>query len=211
MWVLYVLLALMALIMFVFSIPIAGRIRYDGALSAYVRVLGVLVPLYPRVEEEASSQHPKRKRRVPSDKPSKWQELKDLLKQDDLEGTLHFVSEVARLAGRTVGRLLRAVTVTDLQLQLLIATGDPADTAQVYGAVCGVLYPAMELIGQRMRKIRHRQVRVEPNFLLEQSSARFDIRLRISVWRLLGAALALLWGFVLLREKDKPQMTKEVS
>ena len=211
MWVLYVLLALLALILLILSIPIAGRIRYDGALSAYVRVLGVRIPLYPR-EEEAEDAQPKRKKsRTASDKPSKWQELKDLLKQDDLAGTLHFVSEVARLAGRTVGRLLRAVTITNLQLQLLIATGDPADTAQVYGAVCGGLYPALELIGQRMHRVRHRQVRVEPNFLLEQSCARFDIRVRISVWRLIGAALALLWGFVLLREKDKPQMTKEVS
>ena len=122
MWVLYVLLALLALILLILSIPIVGRIRYDGALSAYVRVLGVRIPLYPR-EEEAEDAQPKRKKsRTASDKPSKWQELKDLLKQDDLEGTLHFVSEVARLAGRTVGRLLRAVTITNLQLQLLIAT-----------------------------------------------------------------------------------------
>jgi len=204
-WVVYVLLALLALVLVVLSVPVTGRITYDGALTVRIRVLGVPVPLYPRPQEDAPQ--PKRKRRSKADKPSKWQELKDLLKQDDVAGTLHFIGGVARLAGRTVGRLLRSVTVTRLQLQLLIATGDPADTAQRYGQVCGVLYPALELIGQQIR-IRRRQLRVEPNFLLEQSCARFDIRFRVSVWRLTGAGLALLWGFLLLREKD---INKEVS
>jgi hypothetical protein len=31
---------------------------------------------------------------------------------------------------------------------------------------------------------------------------RFDIALRMSVWRLLGAGVALLWGFLLLKEQD---------
>ena len=209
MWAVYVLLALIALVLLVLSVPIVGRIRYDGDLTAYIRVLGVLVPLHPRSGDKRARS--KDKPGAPSDKPSKWQELIDLLRQDDLEGTLHFIGEVSRLAGCTVGRLLRAITVTDLQLQLLIATGDPADTAQLYGAVCGGLYSSLEWIGQCLRRIRRRQVRVEPNFLLERSRARFDIRLRISVWRLLGAALALVWGLMLLREKDKPQINKEVS
>ncbi len=208
MWAVYILLALLAIVMVVLLIPITGRVVYDGALLAQIRVLGVSVPVYPRAAQEKSA-HPGRNRRQ-SDKPSKWQELKDLLKQDDVEGTLHFIGGIARLAGRTVGRLLRAVTVTHLQLQMLIATDDPAYTAQRYGQVCSILYPALELIGHTVR-IRRRQLRVEPNFLLEKSCARFDIRFRVSVWRLTGAALALLWGFLLLREEDKPQMNKEVS
>ena len=210
MWAVYGLLALMALMLVVLSIPIGGRITYDGALTVYLRVLGITIPLHPRDGGKSDAQS-KRKGSVSSPKPSKWQELKELLAQDDLEGTLHFIGDVAGLAGRAAGRLLRAVTVTDLRLQLLIAAGDPADTAQLYGAVCGFLYPALELIGQRLRRIHHRQMRVEPNFVLEHSSARFDIRLRISVWRLLGVAVTLLQGFLLLREKDKPQIDKEVS
>lgn len=208
MWAVYVLLALLALVLTVLSVPVTGRVAYDGDLAAHIRVLGVRVPLYPRDAEEETPRSSRRRRRT--DKPSKWQELKELLKQDDLEGTLHFIGGVARLAGRTVGRLLRSVTVTDVQLQMLIATGDPADTAQRYGQVCGILYPALEIIGRTVR-IRRRQLRVEPNFLMERSRARFDIRFRVSVWRLTGAALSLLWGFLLLREEDKPQINKEVS
>ena len=205
MWIVYVLLAILVILLVALSIPITGRIAYDGELKASVRILGFSVPLQERKRDR--KRKPKRTQRAKKDKPSKVQELKELLKHDDAAGTLHFVGGVARLAGRAIGRLMRAVTVTDLQLQMLIATGDPADTAQRYGQVCGVLYPAMELIAHRVR-IRRRRIRIEPNFLLEKSCARFDIRFRISVWRLLGAAIALLWGFLLLRNKDT---LKEVS
>ena len=198
MWVVYVLLGILAILLVALSIPITGRVAYDGEFKASVRILGFLVPLHDRKQEKKSKPQPKRKQSAKKDKPSKLQELKELLKQDSAAGTLHFIGGVARLAGRAIGRLLRAITVTDLQLQMLIATGDPADTAQRYGQVCGVVYPAMELIAHRVR-IRRRQVRIEPNFLLEKSCARFDVRFRISVWRLLGAAIALLWGFWLLR------------
>ena len=130
-----------------------------------------------------------------------------MLQQDDMAGTLHFIGDVAKLAKRAAGRFLRAVTVTNLQLQMLIATGDPADTAQLYGQVCSVLYPALETIAHYVR-IRRRQVRVEPNFLLDKSQARFDIRLRISLWRWIGVILTLMWGFLLLRNEDA---LKEVS
>lgn len=208
MWAVYILLALLALVAAVMLVPVTGRITYDGALTARIRVWGVSVPLYPR-PPKAEAAPAGKKRRAKADKPSKWEELKELLKQDDVEGTLHFLSGVARLAGRTVGRLLRSITVTNLHLQMLIATGDPADTARLYGQVCSVLYPTLELIGQKVR-VRRRSLRVEPNFLLEQSHARFDIRLRISVWRLTLAAVALLWGFLMLRENN-PQTNKEVS
>ena len=138
----------------------------------------------------------------PSPKPSKFKELVSLMKQDDLAGTLHFLHEVARLATKTVGRVLRAVTVNRLDLQLLIATDDPATTAQRYGQVCSVLYPALAGI-ENMVPMRHRNLRVEPNFLMEKSAVRFDVRLQVSLWRLLGAGIALLWGFLLIKEQSE--------
>ena len=209
MWFVYVLLGLAALLVLVISVPIYGRIAYDGDLSVKIWVLGIPIPLLPRSQQTEATASAAKGRKKPTDKPSKTRELLDLLRQDDVGGTVRFVCNVAALAGRTVGRLLRAITVNRLQLQLLVATGDPADTAQLYGQVCGVLYPALELIGHTVR-IRRRDIRVEPNFLLERGSARFDVRLQVSLWRLLGAAIALLWGFLMWREAT-PQKSKEVS
>lgn len=214
MWAVYSLLALLLLVLAVLFIPVWGRVAYDGELTARIRVLGIPITLTPREEkaQKQSKKNAKKAKRRPdkkADKPSKWQELKALLKEDGVGSTLGFLKDVAGLAGRTANKALGAITVKQLQLHLLVATEDAATTAQRYGQVCGVLYPTLALVEQKVR-VRRRQVRVEPNFLLEKSAARFDIRFRVSVWRLLGAGFTLLWGFLMLREKDIPKNSKEV-
>ena len=213
MWVLYSLLGLLSLLVILLSVPVYGRLTYDGTLSVRIRVLGIPIVLMPRPESESktpSAKSASTEEKEKEKKPSKLKEMAELLKQDDLGGTLHFIGEVAALAGKTVGRLLRSITVNRLDLQMRIATDDVATTAQRYGQVCSVLYPALALI-ERWVRIRRRHLRVEPNFLAEDSAARFDIRLQVSLWRLLGAALALLWGFLMIKEQSNPQITKEVS
>lgn len=199
MWAVYALLALLALVLIVLLIPIFGRVTFDGELKVRIWVLGVPITLMPR-PESASSATPKKGRKK-KDKPSKLQELADLLRQDDLHGTLQLISDVVALLKRSTGRLLKSVTVDRLSLDMCIATGDPADTAQRYGQVCGVLYPTLAWIGRAVR-IRRQQLRVEPNFLLETSRVRFDVRCHLSVLRLTGAALTLLWGLLILREQN---------
>ena len=209
MWVLYILLGFLALLIAVLLVPVFGRITYDGELMVRIRVLGIPITLAPRPQKTT----PRRSRKAktePSPKSSKYRELVSLLKQDGLVGTLSFLREIAALAAKTVGRVLRSVTVSRLDLQLIVATDDPAVTAQRYGQVCGVLYPALAGI-ESVVSVRHRHLRVEPNFLMEKSAVRFDIRLRMSVWRLLGAGITLLWGFLMMKEQSNPQMKKEVS
>ena len=208
MWVLYSLLGLLLLLIVMLSVPIYGRLTYDGVFSVRIRVLGILFTLVSQPESRVKGEKPAANRK--EKKPSKLQELADLMKQDGVEGTLRFLGEAAALAGKTVGRLLHSITVNRLDLQMRIATDDPSVTAQRYGQICSVLYPALALIEQRVR-IRRRHLRVEPNFLLTDTAVRLDIRLQVSLWRLLGAAVALLWGFLMMKEHINPQITKEVS
>lgn len=209
MWVLYCLLGLLLLLIVALSVPIGCRIAYDGDLTVRVRVLGIPFTLIPSPEKE-NTRRTMKKPAEKEKKPSVFQELAQELKQDSLGGTLHFLGEVAALAGKTIGRLLRCVTIQRLELQMRIATEDAATTAQRYGQVCSVLYPSLAIIEHWVR-VRHRHLRVEPNFLMEESAVRFDIRLHLSLWRLLGAAVALLWGFLMIKAESNPQNSKEVS
>ncbi len=207
MWWLYILLGLAALLLVLLLVPVWVRLTYDGALRVRLWVLGVPVTVYPRERTASESAKPKEKA---AEKPSKLQELADLLRQDDIEGTLSFLQEAARLIGRAARRVLRAVTVDRLWLQMRIATGEADTTAQRYGQVCAVLYPTLEWMG-RLLRIRRRDLRVEPNFLMDTCALRVDIRLRVSVWRLIFAAVAFLCGFTVLSEENKPQDHKEVT
>ncbi len=216
MWVLYGLLGLIALIVIVLSIPICGRITYDGngELYTHFHMLGVPVtglPLFDLNLFRPSHNGRKTSGKLKEQTIAKLEEMVELMKQDDVAGTMYFFCEVAKLAAKTVGRILRSVKVKQMDLQMLIASEDPADTAQQYGQVCSLLYPALAGI-EHLVRIRRRNLRVEPNFLLERSNVCFDLRLRISWWRLLYALLALSWGILMIEdEQNNPQITKEVS
>ena len=216
MWVWYSLLGVLVLLIVVLSVPISAHIAYDGKLLIRIRFLGIPITLAPQKEKKSkkTSLSKKKKAKTSATKKkknsSKLKELVELMKQDDLAGTLRFLRAVARLAAKTIGKLLRSITVKRFDLLVVVASNDAAVTAQRYGKVCGVLYPALASIESVMR-IRERDIRIEPNFLMEKSVVRFDLRLCLSVWRLLGAGISLLLGVLMIEEKSDPQISKEVS
>ncbi len=197
--ILAVIAALIAAVLFV---PIYACVRYDGTLTVRLRVWGIPITLLPS-DEEDERQTPA----VPPSrhKPSKAAELKRELarnfREDGVGATLHYLGELGAIASRAVGRLLRAVTVDRLRLEMRISAADAADTAVRYGQVCAALYPALALI-ERAVRVRRREVRVEPNFLADGSAAFADVRLHIWVYRAAGAAIALLWRYLMLTLSD---------
>lgn len=217
MWVWYSLLGVLVLLIVVLSVPVSAHVAYDGKLLIQIRVLGIPITLTPRAEKKTKKISLSKKKKVKTSatkkkkkNSSKLKELVELMKQDDLAGTLRFLRAVARLAAKTIGKLLRSITIKRFDLLVLVASNDAAVTAQRYGKVCGVLYPALASIDSVMR-VCERDVRIEPNFLMEKSVVRFDLRLRLSVWRLLGAGISLLLGIMMIEEKSDPQILKEVS
>lgn len=198
-------------------------------LRINLRVLGKTIPLYPMEKKEEEEKAPPLKKaeeeKTPVEKekpveaektqpeqkkPSKFEELVEEFRKNDLSAILDFLKELAQASSRTVNRVLRAITITSLDWQMLIATGDPAETAQLYGQVCSVFYPAVALLGHKVR-IRRRRLRVEPNFLLEQSDVRFDIRAKMAVPRLMYAGAAFLLKTLVLINNDKDKLIEEVS
>ncbi len=200
----YVLLGLLGLllllILLILFVPIGVRLMYDGELHVRVRVLGVPLTILPAEEKPDKLQQPKRKKKA----SGKTSELKSTItasfRQDGVGATLHYLGELAGIAGKAVGKLLRAVVVDRLHLDLLIATDDPQDTAVRYGQVCGVLYPALAVI-ERMITVRRRELRVEPNFLRESSAAYIDMKAHVWVYRVVGAGVSLLVQYLILQIK----------
>ncbi|MBQ9842492.1 MAG: DUF2953 domain-containing protein [Clostridia bacterium] len=202
MWAVYILLALLALIIIVLLIPIYGRMTYDGKLVIKIWFLGIEDTVWPEavtVQPDGTTAPKKRRRLVY--KLSRIEELAELVKQEDLMTTLYFLKEAIKLEGKALWRFLDAVTVDRFDLQMLLATGDPAETAQFYGEVCSFLYPILEWVSRKVR-FRKKNVRVEPNFLLEQSDVRMDVRFRMSLPKLIGIVLKLAVGLALMQEED---------
>ncbi len=203
-------LMLLALLLLLF-LPVYAHIGYDGELRVKVWVLGIPITLLPAAPHKETPA--KKKQAVSKKKPSKVKELKkeltDSFRRDGVGATLHYLGRLAKIATKAVGRMLRGVTVDDLQLEMLIATGDPSATAVRYGQVCSVLYPALSATEQVIA-VRRRQLRVEPNFLLEKGGIHASVRLHVWVFRVVGAALGLLCRYVFI-SSDVSIDNKEVK
>ncbi len=210
--VVYILLGLLMLLVLALAVPVYARVVYDGQLRVRLRVWGFPVALLPEQEKATPEKKKKPKRTAKGDQadkaPSKWEELKGYFKEDGPAALLHYLAELAKLTGQAVGKVLAAITVDKLELELLIAADDPADTAVRYGQVCSVLYPALAAIETRV-KVKKRQLRVEPGFLAEKSDARLDLRLHLRVWQALWAALGWLVKFMMIKDTAPAVKEKE--
>ncbi len=200
--IVYALLALLGLVilllLLVLFVPVYVRVIYDGDLHVRVRVLGVPLTVLPSEDKPKAAPHSS----TPAKKPSKSAELKRSLaasfREDGVGATMQYLGKLAAMAGKAVGDLLRAVVVDRLHLDLLIAADDPQTTAVRYGQVCGVLYPALTAIEHRV-KICCRELRVEPNFLRENSAAYIRVNAHVWVYRVVGAAIKLFVQYLLLQ------------
>lgn len=222
MWAVYILLALLGIVLLALLIPLSLRIAFDGALhirlwlllpfrldtsaeeegmAVTVRVLGCPVWTYPADKEDkpADAQEVEKAKSRAS---GKVQELVAELKSGNPLSTLTFVRDFLRLISCESKRLFRRVTVGRLWLQARIATGDAAETAQLYGSVCGVLYPLLAQL-ERTVRVRNRQIRVEPDFVSEQGAVRFDLRLRVGLPAVISAVLAVVRGMDSLNETNQ--------
>ena len=197
--VVYILLGLVGLILLILLTPLYARVSYDGELRVKLWVWGIPVTLLPSGESPSDKIPKKRSRK--EEKSSKKEELAAQFRQDGVEATLRFLGEAARIAMGAVGRLLRCITVDKLLLEMRIAADDAADTAVRYGQVCGVLYPTLSALSGPVR-VKKQSLRVEPNFLVEKSDVRLDVRLHVAVYRLAAAALWLLWRLIMLKTLD---------
>lgn len=185
--VIYGLLGLLALVAILLCVPVYGDIRWDGTLHVRVRYLCLGRTVCPRPEKAPAAE---------TEKPSVWHKAETHLRDRGLSDTLHDWSEQLRALTGAARRVLRAITVDRLRVEITVAGEDAADTALLYGRLCAVLYTAVGLLASLMR-VRSPHVVVTPLFDRTQPLCQAETgeaRLRVVPWRLVGAAVAFLWA-----------------
>ena len=192
---LYILLGLVALICLLLCSPVSLHFYYREDPRLVLRVWGIPFHLLPSPQKEAApaTDTPPAPK---TEKPSLLKELETTYRQDGLSATLQWVKRLAAVFSRAVGRLLRAVTVKNLRLEMRISGEDAAASAVHYGEVCTVLFPMLAVITGNLR-VKRQTVDVRPDFSEQGTAVLIDCRLGISLWRLAGAAIGL--GFGMLR------------
>ncbi len=207
----YVLLGLLALLLLLLVVPVRFRVKYEAALSATAWVLFVPIPLSPRKEKpkkekpEKKAAKPKQEKKKPEkkEKEKKKKDFLDLkrhareLKENGVAAAVAWLKEVVAIVLKTASRLLDAITVTKLRARIDVAGEDAAQTALTYGKLCAGIFPAIGVVESKI-KVKKQEISIAPAFCLEKTKFAFDVRLKISVWRVVLAALIMLIKYIQL-------------
>ena len=190
--ILSVILFIVLVVAVLLLVPVYVHIRYDDTLRLRVRLWGIPITVLP--DEEADEEildlllgSKKKKSRITRLR----EEVDRSYHEDGLEATVSYLGEVFKLVFGMLGRLVRAITVDHLRLEMTVSGADAADTAVQYGQMCATLYPILAFVEQAVT-IRRREVRVEPNFLNESSAFFADVRLHVAA----GVAIVLQWKYL---------------
>ena len=94
-----------------------------------------------------------------------------VLKEEGVRAVIEYYLQIGRLLKSAAERLMRAITVDRLYLDVLVASGDAAQTAIDYGKICAVVYPIQALIESKMR-VRRRAINISTDFCMTAASSK---------------------------------------
>lgn len=188
--VLLVVLAVLLLLALLLCIPVTLTVCTDPKPLVRVRFLFLRLTLYPRPPRKA-----KRGKRPPAPKEETGKEKK--LQTEELLRLLRAAGDLLAELPRPLRRLLRAVKIVRLRLQIKVCQEDAAQTAIRYGSLCAAFYTAWGLLASLVR-VRRKGVHVElwPDFTFGEEYVKLDAVCRIGLYGALGAGLQLGFGFL---------------
>lgn len=203
-------------------------LTYDGALSLYLRVLFLKIKITPREKKKTSlrkytlkrykrslereaAKREKKKRRKANNKAEKKSTKKkketDLEQKEKSKKGVKDIIELVGLVSAALGGLIKSfgkhLKIKMIRMNIIVATGDAAKTAVVYGTVCqGVAY-IMELLynltGFTVK--RNGEVTVSPDFTAETSTIDLKFVFKLRVWHVF--AMLFSAGLAFLKKKLK--------
>ena len=221
-----------------FTVRINIRITMKDDMTLALRVLGIPIKILPRKEKTynprrytlkkirkrdaqsakkaANKKAPPKKKRwveeVIKRRRLAWKERRALRKQK--KGSRPPVTEMIKLSlsvaklffSRFFGKLhLRVV-----KLHIRIGAKDAMTAAVIYGLANQSVQYTMEFLRKfcRVDKYSRSDIRIEPDFLIENIAYEFDINIRVTLGGVLGAILKAGWKFLVGYEKIKPDPNK---
>lgn len=193
----YCALGILFLLGALLLVPVYARLTFHDELCLCVRVWGVAVFRYSSKDE--TEQPPTQ----PAVKSSPLRSVADRFKTDGVGATLELMTELLRLAVGTVCRLLAAITVDKLCLQLYITGSDAAQTAENTGKVCAVLYPTVTSLQQTLLCIKKREITVTPDFLGKEGRAVVDVTAHVVPLRFVILAAYAVLRYLIITKRNK--------
>ena len=201
----YIIAGISAFILFLLFSDISVKVCLNKEFSAVVS-FWFLSFRFPRTKKKKTS---KKKRAKNLEKPNA------LKKMIDENGLLAAVSEIIGTTIKIVEQhqtLTKHIRITDLKINVVVASEDPAKTGVEYGAICSVIFPFATFLDASF-KINRRKTNISVTSDFEAEKPKFYLfaNLKAKVIYHIGFALKIL--FILFKKKysEVSQKTKNNS
>lgn len=183
--ILCVIILLLAVLL---RIPAEVRFSYDqGDMALWVRYGPVKAPLYPPKEsgEEEKVPAKKQQKKSVSQKPGKKRKPKAKINKAQI---LYSLEKLPPILGRALRRIGRRIRICPLKIHLLIASPDPADTAELYGKIQAALAAGLPAL-HRLVNIREQDIRLFQDFTEDRLDCIASVGVSVRPWDVLSIAL----------------------
>lgn len=216
MWGWIVLGVVLLLITAILAIRVTFIVSYDRKWITKIRILfiekeinvtqllrGILFPNQVVEEKkEAKNAPPETEKSPPQQKKDPMAPLKEIYSKDGVAGIIELVQTVIDTLNRAVGVFFRHFIIDELDVKIIVASGDAALTGREYGRVCGAYYPFIGFLRNGM-KVRRYSEEIRADFLAPKGEESLFFRGSISVMNLLGIVLTAVKTFLVNLIKSK--------
>ena len=209
---LYIILAVIALIVILFSIKVSVTAVYDETFTLDVKWLFIKFRIYPEDEEKKAKKEAKKAEKEKKKKNSKKEKhkkekteesaspksniFKVFYNNQGFAATVNLIRTAAAQLGGFLKGVYRAFVIENLTVLLRVSAGDDAaQTAIKYGKVCSAVYPAMGFICSNM-KVKQYDVNVVPDFISAENTATFKLSLSVRPIKLTNAVIVLAFRLI---------------
>ena len=209
---LYIILAVIALIVILFSIKVSVTAVYDETFTLDIKWFFIKLRIYPEDEEKRAKKEAKKaekeqkKKNPKKEKPKKEKTeesaspksniFKDFYNNQGFAATVNLIRTAAAQLGGFLKGVYRAFVIENLTVLLRVSAGDDAaQTAIKYGKVCSAVYPAMGFICSNM-KVKQYDVNVVPDFISAENTATFKLSLSVRPIKLTNAVIVLAFRLI---------------
>lgn len=193
-----ILLCFLAVLTILLLIPVRLILDYSDGFTMQLRYAFLKFPLIPKDK-------PAEKKRPPNLSSKKKKEKNNLfeekVKQEGLLPAVRWAARLAREGLDAIEWLVSHIEVRRFRLHITAASDDAADTAFVYGGICGVVYP---FLGWASAKLRFKECHVDilPDFQTGKWQIRGCAQLSLRPVYVLAAVFPLAVRYIGLKNED---------
>ena len=185
---------LVVVLLILLCFPVVIRVSYrQGNFCARLQYSLVHIPFYPRAKKDTSVQETPQEQS--SSQTEKEPTQKKVKRSVNLEQILYTLEVLPPVLLKTCKRVGKRIQISPLQIYILVAGTDPADTAILYGKLEAAMAAILPVLHQMVR-IEEQDIQLFPDFCEEQMDFILDVGVRIRLCDLLLVAFCALGGLL---------------